>query len=314
MQADRPAFDVQFWVPDPRLEGLVSGYHFYAVKLPAGERHRDVFFPGWANIRFHIAGDFWRMRLGDQHFDVPRAALFGPTSHAGYSESETGAVVGAGITPLGWYRLTRQYAARFADRIAPLEDLLGVETGLLAEAAHAPVEEIKPRFDAIFLRLLAEPRRDEGRVARIHCDLMEPVQGGVAEMAARLGLSHRTLNRIALAAFGFGPKLLVRRARFLRSLMALREAPTESWSSRIESSYYDHSHFNRDAQEFLGLSPGEFLRLPKPLNEASARLRTKILGAPAQALLQPRLTEPAQAPKGSPGRHMHGDSVRPLDP
>ena len=307
------SFDVDYWLPDPRLEGLVSGYHRYAVDLPPGERHLDVFFPGWANLRFHVAGNHWRVRLGGESFDVPRAALFGPTSRAGYSEGGNGTVVGAGITPLGWYRLTRRDASDFADRIVPLGDLLGPEMAQLSEAAAAPREEIKDRFDAIFLRLLRQPRPDEARVARAHRYLMEPGRGDVAEMAERLGLSHRTLNRIARTAFGFGPKLLVRRARFLRSLMALRGASTENWASRIESSYYDHSHFNRDAQEFLGMSPGEFLRLPKPLNDASARLRTQILGAPAQALLQPRLTEPARAPKGSPGRLSDGDSVRPLD-
>lgn len=306
-------FDVDYWHPDPRLEGLVSGYHRYAIALPPGERHQDVFFPAWANLRFHVAGDHWRVQLADTSIDVPRAALFGPTSHAGYSDGASGTVVGAGLTPLGWYRLTRREAADFADRIVPLAELLGPDAALLAEAAAAPPDEVAERLDAIFLRLLAQQRPDEARVAQIHRYLMEPGRGDVAEMAERLGLSHRTLNRIARAAFGFGPKLLVRRARFLRSLMTLRGASTENWASRIESSYYDHSHFNRDAQEFLGMSPSEFLRLPKPLNDASARLRTQILGAPAQALLQPRLTEPPRAPKGSPGRPLDVDSVRPLD-
>lgn len=286
------SFDVDYWLPDPRLDGLVSGYHRYAIALPPGERHLDVFFPAWANLRFHVAGEHWRVRLGSDSFDVPRAALFGPTSHAGYSEGADGTVTGAGITPLGWYRLTRREAAEFADRVVPLSDLLGPDAAQLAHAAAAPREEIKDRFDAIFLRLLEQPRTDEARVAQAHRYLMEPGRGDVAEMAERLGLSHRTLNRIARTAFGFGPKLLVRRARFLRSLLALRSASTENWASRIESSYYDHSHFNRDAQEFLGMSPGEFLRLPKPLNDASARLRTQILGAPAQALHQPGLTRP----------------------
>ncbi|MBA2918614.1 helix-turn-helix domain-containing protein [Sphingomonas sp. MAH-20] len=307
------AFDVDYWLPDPRLDGLVSGYHRYAIEPAAGERHRDVFFPGWANMRFHVAGEHWRVRLGDDSFDVPRTALFGPTSKAGYSEGASGIVVGAGITPLGWYRLNRGDAVGFADRIAPLAELIGSEAAPLATAAAAPREDIKARFDTIFLRLLDQPRSDEARVAQVHRYLMDPGQGGVAEMAARLGLSHRTLNRVARAAFGFGPKLLVRRARFLRSLMALRGASASTWASRIESSYYDHSHFNRDAQEFLGMSPGEFMRLPKPLNDASARLRMQILGAPAQALLHPRLTEPARASKGSAGRHTDGDSVRPLD-
>jgi len=96
------AFDVDYWLPDPRLGDLVSGYHRYAVTLGPGERHLDVFFPAWANIRFRVAGEHWRMRLGENRFDVPDAALFGPTSHAGYSEGESGTVVGAGLTPLGW--------------------------------------------------------------------------------------------------------------------------------------------------------------------------------------------------------------------
>ncbi|HYZ47919.1 MAG TPA: helix-turn-helix domain-containing protein [Sphingomonas sp.] len=285
---DAPSrFDVEFWLPDPRLNGLVSGYHCYAVTVPEGERHHDVFFPSWANLRFHSAADVWRVRFGERSFDVPAASLFGPTSRAGYSESGPGAMIGAGLTPLGWHRLTRRAAADFADRVVPLQEILGADANELAEAARAP--DLKERFDAVFLRLLSEPRPDEARITEIHHYLMEPVS--VPEMADRVGLSQRTLNRIALSAFGFGPKLLIRRARFLRSLMALRDAPTESWALRIESSYYDHSHFNRDAQEFLGMSPTEFMRLPKPLNDASARLRTRILGAPMQALHQPlRLT------------------------
>ena len=285
-----PRFEVDFWAPDPRLAGLVSGYHLYSAALPPGERHRDVFFPAWANLRFHTAGEDWRVRIGGAVFEVPRAALFGPTSHASFSDSPGGTVVGAGLTPLGWYRLTRRAASDFADRVAPLEDLLGPVAEQLADIARAPRPEIGSGFDGALLPLLGRPRADEARVAELHRYLMDPPPGGVTDMAERLGLSHRTLNRLARTAFGFGPKLLVRRARFLRSLMALRDAGSDAWASRIEGSYYDHSHFNRDAQEFLGMSPGEFLRMPKPLNEASARLRARILGAPAQALHQPRLT------------------------
>ena len=288
----QPPFDLDYWVPDPRLEGLVSGYHFYSVAPAPGERHQDVFFPAWTNLRFHIAGDGWRVRLGETVYDIPRAALFGPTSLAGYSDAEQGAVAGAGLTPLGWYRLTRRPARDFADKVSPLDRLLDPAhvDGLFDALASADRRQIPGIFDNFFLHALSEPRPDEARVAAVHHYLMEPVHGGVAQMADRLGLSHRTLNRLGLAAFGFGPKLLVRRARFLRSLMALRDAEAETWSARIESSYYDHSHFIRDAREFLGMTPGEFLRLPKPMNDASARLRARILGAPAQALLQPRLT------------------------
>lgn len=315
MTPTRAPFHLDYWLPDPRLEGLVSGYHYYAVDPGPESRHKDVFFPGWANIRVQIDGGPWFVRLGQQTFEVPGAALFGPTSRTGYSDAGAGAIVGAGLTPLGWYRMTRRKAAEFADRVAPLEELFGAMAAEMASLlSAASTTQIKTLFDDIFLDLMSEPRPDEGRVRRMHRYLMEPNQGDVAEMAGNLGLSHRTMNRLALAAFGFGPKLLVRRARFLRSLMALKDGAAEPWAARIESSYYDHSHFNRDAQEFLGMAPREFLRLPKPLNEASLQLRAKILGAPAQALHQPRLTEPASAPKGAAGRLPNGDSVRPLDP
>ena len=236
------------WLPDGRLAGLDSGYQFDAVDPGPGHRHHwTCSSPAWANMRFHVEGSHWRVRIGAETFDVPRASLFGPTSRAGYSESGKGAVIGAGITPLGWYRLTRRPAADFADHVSPLAELLGNQALALHEnLASAGPDAVKPALDAFFLKLLAEPRSDESRVAEIHGYLMAAGHGGVGEMADRIGLSHRTLNRIALAAFGFGAKLLVRRARFLRSLMALTRAENEAWSSRIEGSYYDHSHFDRE--------------------------------------------------------------------
>ncbi|NNM76612.1 AraC family transcriptional regulator [Sphingomonas sp. ID1715] len=288
----RPAgFHLDYWMPDPRLRDYVSGYHLYATAPPTGDRHHDVFFPAWANIRLLVQPCDWTVRIGSQQFTVPEAALFGPTSHAGYSASGRGMVAGAGLTPLGWYRLMRAPAYAFADRVSELAELLGsAAADLQAKLATAGGEGVNEIFDAFFLARLGRARPGEARVVRVHHDLMKPLPGGVAAVAERLGISHRTLHRLALEAFGFGPKLLVRRARFLRSLMAVAQANGERWADRIEGSYYDHSHFNRDAQEFLGMAPGDFLRLPKPINEASARLRTKILGAPAQALLQPRLT------------------------
>ena len=55
----------------------------------------------------------------------------------------------------------------------------------------------------------------------------------------------------------------------------------------LDLGYHDQSHFIRDAHEFLGMAPGDFLRMPRPINAASTRLRRAMLGAPAQALHRP---------------------------
>lgn len=288
-------FQLEYWPAEPALAGSVSGYHRYSVTPNAGERHADVFYPGWANIRIQTAGDPWRLRIGENNFDpVPRASLFGPTSHAAYSDCGAGTLVGAGLTPLGWYRLTRIEATEVADRIIPLETVIGAEAAQLAAtlAGAAGGDEIKAAFDLFFRRLL-RPRRGEDRIAAIHALLAQERHPSVSEAAGQLGINDRSFNRLANAAFGFRPKLLIRRARFLRSLLALREPSDEPWSARISQTYYDHSHFVRDSHDFLGMSPGEFLRLSKPMNEASTRLRHQILGAPAQALLTPAAAESA---------------------
>ena len=60
----------------------------------------------------------------------------------------------------------------------------------------------------------------------------------------------------------FRPKLLLRRARFLRTLTRLEEDPQANWVDVLDLGYHDQSHFIRDAHEFLGMAPGDFLRMP----------------------------------------------------
>ena len=50
----------------------------------------------------------------------------------------------------------------------------------------------------------------------------------------------------------------VRRARFLRSLHAIRRAEPSERTAAIDPGYTDYSHFVRDSHAFLGMSPQAF--------------------------------------------------------
>jgi methylphosphotriester-DNA--protein-cysteine methyltransferase len=89
---------------------------------------------------------------------------------------------------------------------------------------------------------------------------------------------------LAARAFGFPPKKLIRRARFLRSLHALGAANPPERAGAIHYGYTDYSHFVRDAHAFLGMSPQAFLRMDNPMLRQSLALRREVLGAAAQAL------------------------------
>ncbi|MBV9929470.1 MAG: AraC family transcriptional regulator [Alphaproteobacteria bacterium] len=275
---------IDYVQPDPRLTPYVSGYHRYALRLDPGERHGDVFFPGWINLRFSLEAEPWQVRLGRRAFPVPEAALFGPSRHAGYVDAGRGTLLGAGLTPLGWARLFGGDVSLHADRIAPLDRLLGPDTETLAARLGAG-EPFADVLDSYFLARLAATPTEPPEVAALFSALGGVAADSVIDLGRLIGTSPRTLNRVSRTAFGFTPKVLLRRARFMRALLAALAVERGGWAEAIAAAgYYDHSHFLRDCRLFLDMPLGEFAALPKPLAERSLRLRAAALGAPAQAL------------------------------
>ncbi|HEY0312958.1 MAG TPA: helix-turn-helix domain-containing protein [Allosphingosinicella sp.] len=264
--------------PDPKLAPYVSGYHRYTIRIDAGERITDVLFPGWANLRFSVQADPWQVRLGRRTFSpVPEAALFGPSSHAGYVEAGSGTLIGAGITPIGWARLFAEEASAFADRVVPLERLIGPNAERLAfelggGAAPAAV------FDAFFLARLEQAPAEPPEVAALLAALGDTRIDTVTALAERLGVPLRSVSRVSRSAFGFTPKRLLRRARFMRALLAALALGRGRWSEALgPAGYYDQSHLLKDCRLFLGCSLGAFAAYPKPLAELSIKLRDQAL-------------------------------------
>ena len=279
---------VQFALPALALRRFISGYHCYTLDYPAGHVHDDLFYPAWANIRFYDSPVPWRITIGERSFDVPRAALFGPTSRSSASRSGGGLLIGAGLTPLGWTRFARTDAAAFADRIVPLGAAMP-DADAIADAVltAGSMEAAAPAMDTWFLSHLGPATRHDARIEAMHRLLAEAPPISVNQAAAEVGLHPRAFLRLAMSAFGFRPKLLLRRARFVRTLTRVEEAPHANWLEMLDLGYHDQSHFIRDSHEFLGMAPGDFLRLPRPINAASTRIRRAMLGQPAQALHRP---------------------------
>lgn len=281
---------MRYWRPADRHAGYVSGYHLYAVDPPTGTRQEDVFQPAWPMLRF-VFGEStgWTVRppgLGPQA--IGGAALFGPTSGVTWSESGPGAVVGIGLMPRGWVRLTRDLASDWSNRVdRPAATDVAVSDVEVRLASIASDEDVPLIFDSFLDGAFGPVQEDDDIIGRMEAGLVDPAIASVGELAELAGCSTRTLERLARRAFGFTPKRLLRRARFLRSLHALAAAEKGSKSTAIDASYTDYSHFARDAVEFLGMSVQTFLGLDNPLLRQSVALRTAVLGAPAQALSAP---------------------------
>ncbi len=284
---------VRFFMPSRQLAPYISTYYLTEVVLPDGEVIEDHLHPEWGNLRFS-RNDNWFASIGDVPLArTPHFIATGPTSRAARFVTGSMRAWGIGLLPQGWARLIDADADQFADRFvdgsadpafsafAPLLDaIFASDPNPATEAA---------RIDGFLLDMLS--RRpvsdDERRLHLAHTALVDPAVNSVAGLADRLGISSRSLERLSLRAFGFPPKLLLRRQRFLRSLAQFMLDPSLKWISTLDWHYVDQAHFVRDFRRFMGMSPSQYAALDHPVMRAAATARTAAAGAAVQALHQP---------------------------
>lgn len=280
--------------PDPRVVNFISDYYSLDSSGPEAIGAVEWSMPGSANLRLFFGERPYNVRIGSRTFaPVPVAALYGPTGRALRFETFGDVTIGMGITPLGWARLMNKPAHQFCDRIVPLDEAIPGDFGqrlwdVLNASDKGP--GIKAVLDAFFVEELNEQNRDEPMIRRIMALILDEAVGDLAEVARRVELTPQQLRTISLRYFGFPPKRLLRRARFLRSLLRMYASEGEPDYSLRAHSYFDVSHFLRDAEEFLGTTPRRFMAMQTPYLRQILRARTAVFGVPAQAL------HPVEAP------------------
>lgn len=270
---------IDYWRVSDTLAPFVTGYHRYSVPLPPGMTLRDVFFPSWATIRIAMPGSqSWSLRLGSRTFDpVPAAAFIGPTSYAGYLEARGGALVGVGILPHGWAALFGGDVSRFANRVLPLS-AIDADAGSIQAAIG---DGVRPDIAfEVWLTARLGRRTPDPRIPALFQLLNDPAVARIENIAESLGVTSRALADFTRVHFGFTPKLLLRRSRFLRALSSVLTQPGKGASALDAAGYWDRSHFLRDCHLFLGCSVREFVKRRGPLNQVAMDVRADVIGAP----------------------------------
>lgn len=282
---------MRFFPPAPELVPYLSAIYLNDIEVGAGPRMADMLHPEWANLRF-MEGDAGTASIGPGEMrPAPSCVLVGPTCHATRFETGTIRSWGIGLLPLGWAKFIRASAEDFADRFvdAEADPLFAGLTRLrpLLRDPDADPHEQAATINRTLIALLEDAPPDDPAILRAHAALADPEIGTVAELAARVGISTRSLDRLSRRAFGFPPKLLLRRQRFLRTLGEVMLNSALRWSESLDLHYFDQSHFHRDFSRFMGLSPRAYMALPHPIVDAAVRGRMAAAGAPMQVLHSP---------------------------
>ena len=249
----------------------------------------DQIYPEWANVRFSVDGEMTLCTGPGPLENCSPSGGIGPTSRATHFSLEPGRYWSVGLTPLGWARFVDASAASFAERWEPVaEGSVFAPFAPLLEIVQDPdPEAVVAGINAHVIGLLAQPGRDEDKIRRAHAALVDPDVTTVAEFADHTGMTVRSLERLSHTAFGFAPKLLMRRQRFLRTLSHYMLDPSLAWLDTLDTQYVDQAHFIRDFKRFMDTTPRKYAKQPHPVLWAAARARAATAGTAMQVLQAP---------------------------
>jgi len=290
------AITIRFALPSAELSPYVTTYYYTeAVASPSEPVLEDYLHPEWPNLRFMEEG--WsQSAIGDAPLTTtPAFTATGPTSSATRFRIRSGSSWGIGLMPLGWAAFVDADASEHADCVSD-----GMESP--AFAAFRPLARDLAASDGDYAEELAiierhmaalVPKRgsSDRAITAINSALVDPELATVSDLADRVGMKVRSLERLCKRAFGFTPKLLMRRQRFLRSLSQFMLDPSLKWLSTLDYQYHDQAHFVRDFKRFMGMSPSEYAKKDKPFLVAAARARMAIAGEAVQGLAKPAAFE-----------------------
>ena len=280
----------EFRDPPAEFDGCFSSFYHLTIEVDApGALLTDYLQPEWANIRFFCG-------------NTPDAAI-GATRITGAPFVATGASVlpcrfalgqvrmwGVGFLPLGW--------ARFFD--ADASDCANIVCDGAAHPAFArfaeltqslcnPEATVEEQYDILVATMarLMRPARDERRIQRVHGALVDGDFASVHDLADACAMSVRTMERVCGRYFGFSPKLLMRRQRFMRSLATFMLQRGSRWTEAMDAHYHDQAQFTREFHEFMTMNPSEYAALDRPVLNSFMAARARATGSAAQTLDAP---------------------------
>lgn len=280
---------VRFFPPPEPLRGYFTTFYHVDIVGPPGSSVTDHLHPEWAGLRFYADGDLPSADgLDGQHISGTNFTVTGPSSKAVKFTVGPTRMWGIGMLPLGWAQFVAAPADLFADALVDGNtDPVFASFRSLAQELCGSVGSMAVELaliGAFFLGRLGRPVADKERIVALHAALIDADIRNVAGLVEKTGISQRTLERLCQRAFGFPPKLMLRRQRFMRSLAQFMLDPSLKWIGAIDGHYHDQAQFVRDFHQFMGMSPRQYAALPKPVLGVMMRERARFAGTAVQTL------------------------------
>lgn len=277
-----PRIAVRFFRLAEPLEPYFTA--LYVTEIDAGGGLVDDYLhPEWAALRFTEGPPpVASIGPGEMTEQWPFVAN-GPTSKSIHFGVRTSRVWGLGLQPAGWAKFAGAEAHTLADRTVDgsADPAFALFAGILPQivACDGSIADKAALIEAHLMRHADRPVPREAEILSCQAALRDPAIGEVAALQDTLGLSIKSLERLCRRYFGFTPKVLLRRQRFVRSLAQYMLDPSLSWIEALDGQYHDQAQFVREFRAFMGLTPSQYARLPHPILDPIMRQRMVDQGA-----------------------------------
>ncbi|MGX7951108.1 helix-turn-helix domain-containing protein [Tsuneonella sp. HG249] len=280
--SESPSIAVRFFRLSESLQPYFTA--LYLTVIEAGDGLVvDYLHPEWAAMRFTEGPPpVACLGPGEMTAQWPFVAG-GPTSVATHFGVTTSRVWGLGLQPAGWAKFIDYDASALANRTVDgsTHPAFAAFADILPKIVASSGDD-EAKAEAIEAHLLNQADRQvprEPEIVALQEALRDPSVGEVTTLQARLGMSAKSLERFCRRYFGFTPKLLLRRQRFVRSLAQFMLDPSLSWIDALDGQYHDQAQFVREFREFMGLSPSEYAKMSHPIVQPIMRQRMADQGA-----------------------------------
>ncbi len=171
-----------------------------------------------------------------------------------------GRVVGVKFRPGAFQPFWGRSVHLLTNRTLALETVFGPGAAGLPALVRAERERPFAVMETFLRERRPPPDPNLDTLAAIVTTMLEdPAVARVDALAARHGLSTRTLQRLFRRYVGVSPKWVLKRYRLHEAAERIAEGRDGSWAATaLELGYFDQAHFVRDFTALIGTSPARY--------------------------------------------------------
>jgi AraC-like DNA-binding protein len=253
----------QVYDPLPELQPFIKCFWTLDDERKEQPVKQRVVPDGCMEMIFHY-GDLYKQYFEDgSSITQPRSFIFGQiTKYIEIAPEGISGVVAARFFPEGLLPFLSIPVSALENKAISLDALFNEKGKDLEDKVLSAADNLQriKLIEGFLLSRLADPQTID-TITKTCVETIFQSQGqlDVVQLAGKMNLNRRSMERKFTSAIGMSPKQLSKVVRLQAAMKMLEQKKFSSLTSlAYENGYYDQAHFIKDFKEFTGMSPKSF--------------------------------------------------------